>query len=151
MNSIRKILFLLIVSVSISFAQKSGYGFGVMIGEPTGISAKYWFDTETAVSGGLAYSILSGNSKVSLHADYIYHLPGIIDFKNEEIPFYYGFGFRLRTGGSSSLGVRGVTGFVWQRNDYPVDIFLEAAPVFLLLPETKLEVDFALGARYYFK
>lgn len=132
-------------------AQEKGYGLGLMIGEPTGISGKYWIDEETALSGGLAYSFTSANKGFSFHADYIYHIPSLIQ-TNEKIPFYYGFGFRIRTKEKTegSLGVRGVAGIVWQRNDYPLDIFLEAAPVFKLLPETNLDFDAALGIRYYF-
>ncbi len=152
--SARKITFILFTLILFSniYSQQNGFGIGVMLGEPTGISGKYWLDKETAVSGGLAYSLFSSNRGFSLHADLIYHLTDILKTE-EEIPFYYGFGFRLRAKERTegSFGVRGVAGFVWQRRDYPVDIFIEAVPVFKLLPETNIDFDFALGGRYYFK
>ncbi len=153
MCSKRILIFLiLIISISQAYAQRSGYGVGIIIGEPTGLSGKYWMDKETAVSAGLAYSFASNNRGISLHADLINHQYGVIK-SGYILPVYYGFGFRLRTKERTdgSFGVRGVVGLNWQRTDYPIDIFIEAAPVFILLPETGVAIDASLGARYFFK
>ncbi len=148
------ILLAILLSGSINYtsAQESGFGAGIILGEPTGFSAKYWLDNNKALDFGLAYSFIRKNSAVSLHADFLYHAFDIIK-SNYRIPVYYGFGARLRIikDNSTGFGARGVVGIVWINNNAPIDIFLEVVPVFNLFPETSLNLDAAIGARYYFK
>lgn len=133
-------------------AQDKGFGLGLMLGEPTGISAKYWLDGDNALDFGLAYSFVQKFSAVSLHADYLYHAFDIIK-SDYRLPVYYGFGARLRfvDNSDNALGARGVVGVAWLSDNLPIDVFFELVPVFNLIPSTSLNLDIALGARYYFK
>ena len=99
----------------------------------------------------LAYSFLDDNKSFAFHANYLYHLNGIID-KHYKMPLYYGFGvrLRLRENKDNSFGIRGVIGLIIYLREAPVDIFFEAAPVFRLLPDTNIDFDIAIGARYFF-
>lgn len=153
MKKIFSIIVLVIMFINIkTFAQDKGVGIGAMIGEPTGLSAKYWLNDINALDFGLAYSFVRNNSAVSLHADYIYHAFDVIK-SNYRIPLYYGFGARLRfvNGADNSLGARGVIGLAWLNDQAPLDVFFEVAPVFNLFPSTSLNLDAAIGARYYLK
>ena len=38
----------IVLSASIAFAQGTGVGLGVIVGEPTGVSAKFWTGGNTA-------------------------------------------------------------------------------------------------------
>ncbi len=137
---------------SSSLAQDRGLGIGLIFGEPTGFSGKYWLDDKNAVDAGFGYSLISGSKEMSLHVDYLYHTISSIKLDNQQLPIYYGFGGRLRIkeNASDRLGVRGVIGAIYKIKSAPVEIFLEVAPVFTLLPETDLDFDFGLGGRYYF-
>ena len=148
MKLIVSFILLLFISANV-FAQEKDFGLGLMVGEPTGISAKYWLSQSEAVDAGLGYAFFGSNSHLSLHVDYLYHRFDIIEHY-ETFPVYYGFGLRLRAGDESNFGVRGVTGVAFHLRNAPVDVFFEIAPVFQLFPETKLKFDAALGARYYF-
>lgn len=132
-------------------AQDKNFGVGVILGEPTGLSGKYWISAENAFDAALAYSFLEDNKSFSFHANYLYHLSGVID-RHYKMPLYYGFGvrFRARENKDNSFGVRGVIGFLVYLKEAPVDIFFEAAPVFRLLPDTNIDFDIAIGARYFF-
>lgn len=145
------IVFLIILIASNYYAQDKGFGFGIMVGEPTGFSGKYWFNDTNALDFGVAYSFVRSVNALSLHADYLYHLFDVIK-SNYRIPVYYGFGARLRliSGGDNSFGARGVIGLAWLSDKTPIDVFFELAPVFNLFPATSLNLDIALGARYYF-
>lgn len=152
----KRILFLVIILISLSsfktlLGQDKGLGVGAMIGEPTGLSAKYWLNKNNALDFGLAYSFIRKNSALSIHADYIYHDFDMIK-SDYRIPVYYGFGARLRfvNGDDNGLGARGIIGIAWLADKAPVDIFFEVVPVFNLFPSTALNLDIALGARYYF-
>ena len=142
---------LLIFSISLS-AQEKQYGFGVMVGEPTGLSAKYWLNNDNALDFGFAYSFIGSNNGFSLHCDYVYHLNDVIK-SNLRLPLYYGFGARIRAANNAkgNLGARGVFGLLYIPEKIPIDTFIEIAPVFNILPETSLGLDIALGARYYFE
>ena len=132
-------------------AQDKGFGLGVMLGEPTGFSAKYWLSDDKALDFGLAYSFVKSVSALSIHCDYVHHDFDLIK-SNFMIPIYYGFGARLRVGNDENhLGARGVVGIVYIDDEHPFDVFLELAPVFNLFPKTSLQIDLSLGARYYFK
>lgn len=132
-------------------AQDQGFGIGIILGEPTGFSAKLWIDDDKAFDFGLAYSFVRSHSTISLHADYIQHLFNVIH-ANIELPVYYGFGARIRASSDTKgmLGARGVAGILFLERNIPLDVFLEIAPVFNLFPETALYFDIAIGARYYF-
>ncbi|MGD8781593.1 MAG: hypothetical protein PVH88_21830 [Ignavibacteria bacterium] len=148
------VLFLLCLFTLISAenleSSRNRIGVGLILGEPTGFSGKYWINEFEAVDVGIAYSFI-GNSSFSLHADYLYHdLDMIID--KHEIPVYYGFGFRYRAlDDDAAIGARGVMGVLWYDKKYPIDVFFEIAPVFELFPSTSLSFDIAIGGRYYFK
>ncbi|MFZ5947523.1 MAG: hypothetical protein ACOYU5_06095 [Stygiobacter sp.] len=149
----KTLLFILFTSILTTeiISQEKGFGIGVMIGEPTGISAKYWLDNSTAVDFGLAYSLFHSKSSFSFHADYVIHNYELIK-SNYKIPIYYGVGGRIRLYSNNTyLGARGVAGILYIDKNYPFDVFFEIAPVFNLLPETSLHLDLAIGARYYIR
>jgi hypothetical protein len=58
---------------------------------------------------------------------------------------------RFPSNSKFNFGVRGVLGVMMYLKEIPVDVFLEASPSFRLLPTTGLDLDIAIGGRYYFK
>ena len=142
-------LFLLMM-VGTSIAQSSGLGLGLILGEPTGISMKYWTGRTTAIDGAVAWSI-GKYSGTHLHGDYLWHIFNLINIRRGKLPFYYGVGARLGLGGKENrVGIRGVAGLAYLLADLPLDVFLEIAPVFDLSPKTDLDLNAAIGIRYFF-
>jgi len=133
-------------------SQDRGFGAGIMFGEPTGLSAKYWLDDKRALDFGLAYSFLSTNNSMAIHCDYVFHNLDLID-SEIRIPVYYGFGARLRVGGTNknTLSARGVIGVLYHFPKESIDVFFEVAPAFNLFPKTVMNIDSAIGARYFFR
>lgn len=143
-------------SVSTLFAQQSGFGVGALIGEPTGISAKYWLNNARALDAAAGFSLF-GNKGFSFHVDYLYHIFNSsklkkLSNKNLPIAFFYGYGLNFGAGSkySSGFGFRGVLGAEWLLQKYKTDIFIKIAPIFTLLPETGIDFTYAVGARYFF-
>ncbi len=145
------LLTILVISSSFLFGQKSGFGIGMMLGEPSGLAGKYWLNENNAIDFGIGAGFLGNNSGLSFHADYLYHINDLIKWEYKTI-FYYGFGLRLRlpSGSSTAFGVRGASGILMLVKDLPIDVFFELAPSFRLLPTTGLDLDIAIGGRYYF-
>jgi hypothetical protein len=141
------ILFTLILISSLN-AQDKGVGLGIIIGEPTGFSFKYWTSSTTAFDAALAWSFIDEGA-FHIHADYILHSFNLIRVPEGKLPFYYGIGARLKTSGDTRLGVRVPLGLAYLFQNAPVDIFLEIAPILDFIPKTDFRINAALGARYY--
>jgi hypothetical protein len=148
---ILSLFFLTLVVISVgSFAQDRGFGGGVILGEPTGLSAKAWVSQQNALDFGLAYSFRS-KGYLHLHADYLWHFPHVIQ-STERLPIFVGVGGRLAVGrGSGIFGVRIPFGIAFWLRSAPIEFFLEIAPIVDLAPATGASANGGVGARYFFK
>ena len=142
------ILFSLIFISSIN-AQSNGIGVGLIVGEPTGISGKYWTGSTTAFDAALAWSFVDENA-FQIHADYLFHNIRLISVSEGKLPFYYGIGARLKTANDIKLGVRVPLGLAYLFQNVPIDIFIEVVPILDVIPKTDFQINAALGARYFF-
>ncbi len=140
---------LMMLLAGTSEAQNYGLGLGIILGEPTGISLKYWTSRTTAIDGAIAWS-LGKHNRMYFHGDYLWHNDRIINVSKGRLPIYYGVGARLGFNGDSSLGIRGVIGLDYQFATIPLDMFLELVPVMNLAPSTDFDFNGAIGVRYFF-
>jgi len=144
------------------FAQDNKLGLGLIVGEPTGLSVKYWLDDEHAVDGTAAWSFWDGDG-FQLHSDFLWHNfdllddPGGLDGK---LPVYYGVGARLTFRDDEGrhedtdhtvFGIRAPLGLSYLFDGKPFDVFLEIAPILDLTPDVELNFSIALGMRFYLK
>ena len=144
------VIVLLFIISNLNFAQQKGFGLGVVLGEPTGISAKFWLTPGTALDFGLGYSFTSSNSVFDFYADYVFHSSDMIN-STENFVVYYGPGARLKIKESTSrLGVRGVIGILWLPRGTNFDVFVEVAPILDIIPATKFDFSGGIGGRYFF-
>jgi hypothetical protein len=157
------ILLSIVLAVQATQAQERRFGLGVILGEPTGLSAKLWTSPTTAFDFGLGWSVggdriskydgsYDGGSRVHFHMDYLWHSFDAIT-STERFPLYYGIGGRINTGAgyNSSAAVRGVIGIAWLPRGTPVDVFIEVVPSLQLTSSTGFAIDAGLGARYFFE
>jgi hypothetical protein len=138
-----------ILLLSVVNAQSKGIGLGIIVGEPTGISFKYWTGSTTAIDAALAWSFVDGGA-FHIHGDYIFHNMRLISVPEGILPFYYGIGARLKTSHDLRFGVRVPLGLAYLFQNTPVDIFLEIVPILDLTPKTDFSINAAIGARYFF-
>jgi len=155
------VLGLLMILAKPVTAQDHGFGMGLILGEPTGLSAKLWVSRDNALDFGLGLGLggdrikYQGNydrsGRIHFHMDYLWHAFNVIS-STERFPLYYGIGGRFNSGGGydGSLGVRGVFGIAWFPHSTPIDVFFELVPVFQVTPLTGLGFDAGLGIRYFF-
>ena len=143
------VILFIILFLSVANAQSKGIGLGLIVGEPTGISFKYWTGSTTAFDAALAWSF-SDEGAFHIHGDYIFHNFTLITIPEGKLPFYYGIGARIKTANDTKLGVRVPLGLAYLFNNAPIDIFLEIVPILDLTPKTDFAINAALGARYYF-
>lgn len=154
-KSFSGILFILLacflLAPSQATAQDEGQvGLGLMIGEPTGISFKYWTSNRNAIDAGLAWS-LGQYDAIHIHADYLWHnFSTFGEVEEGELPLYYGIGGRMAFAENDAvIGVRVPVGISYIFEEAPLDLFLEVAPTINLAPSTDFDINGALGIRVH--
>ncbi len=151
----KKMVVLLLISLGLLFinlpaqAQQNKFGLGIILGEPTGLIAKYWTSRTTAFDVAGSWSF-EGKNSFHLHADYLFHSFNLIKVDSGKLPFYYGFGFRVSLKDDTRLGIRIPVGLSYMFEKTPIDIFMEIGPVMDIIPATVFRVSAFIGFRYYF-
>ena len=140
----------LITSILFSSTGPGYFELGVILGEPTGISAKMWFDRNTAVDGAVSWSLKDNDEDLYLHADYLWHDYGLINDPSGLLPLYYGIGGRVVLANDTRFGARVPVGISWMLNGTPLDLFIEAAVILDIIPETEFEMNGGIGIRFIF-
>ena len=145
----KKLFFTMVISFFALgiYAQDSGFGVGVMVGEPTGLSAKLWTSDATAAQFGVAWSL---NNYLHVHGDMIMHVFNVVEVSKGELPFYVGLGARVLFADDLTIGVRVPLGAAYQFESAPFDLFLEVVPILNLVPGTDFDINGAIGFRYFF-
>ena len=149
------IVAVLLAVLSANTYAKQDLGLGVIVGEPTGLSLKYWLDEERAIDAAAAWSF-SGHDSFQLHADYLFHRFDI--FETGEVtgkmPLYYGLGARVKDkdrDDDTVFGLRIPLGITYLFADAPFDLFAELVPIVDLAPDVDVDINAAIGFRFYFQ
>jgi hypothetical protein len=155
MNTNRKFLWAILLSLMVATASDAitsragsgqDLGLGPELGQPFGVTAKYWLTSTTAVDAFMGYHF---NHNFDVHADYLWHSFSSFDVQSGRLPFYAGAGARMNLGGDSDLGVRLPFGASYLFPTDPLELFVEIAPVVKLIGGLGLDVDGAIGVRVY--
>ena len=164
---IKKIFFLLILMGSVltnSYSQSQGtknFGFGIILGDPTGLTLKYWTQRDNALVFDVGASYF-GSPRIGV--DYLWHFDA---FRSRVAKLYAGFGgvlgigegkgfyytehhgFYFRSDNSVGLGARGVFGLNVVPERSPLEFFLEVGLLVGLSPDFGSAGDVGLGMRFY--
>lgn len=145
-----------IIAISISilmgnvlFANEQRAGVGIIIGEPTGISAKIWRENNISFDAAAAWSV-GDNDFLDFHIDYLFHKYDVINYEEGTFPVYFGIGGKVILKDESEIGIRFPLGIEYIFDDIPLDIFIEIAPILNVLPGTSFRFNGAIGVRYLF-
>ena len=133
-----------------------GMGFGIVGGDPNGISVSWRPNDESAIQTAAGWDLTTGMVKVN--TDYIVSLRDLsTPTQSLRMNAYIGGGARLRIAGKADvqrhnetgIGVRVPIGLRGLPTGKKVDFFVEVAPSMMLLPDTTAGLDFGLGARLW--
>ncbi len=144
--------------------EKGTLGLGIILGEPSGVSAKLYLSDDQAIAGAAGSALVGGGLQV--HGDYLWH-PVILEDRDKFVlPLYVGPGLRVfqhdrGEGGDDDvhLGIRGVGGLVFDfKEGIPLDVFVEVAAVLDVVLASDdddhsgvgIALNAGAGARYYF-
>lgn len=125
-------------------------GIGISVGNPTGLNAKYWLDSFSAIDAGFGWSF-GRHTEASMHSDYLFHKKDALYFnENQPLDLYYGIGGRMEFADDIELGLRIPVGVAHEFGEQNADMFAELAPILNITPSSALELHLLVGARYYF-
>jgi hypothetical protein len=152
------VLGFMIVLIKPTSAQDKGFGLGIILGEPTGLSAKAWTSKDNAFDFAIAWSFnkyhydndYQNDGSVLLQADYVWHFFNAISVSSGKLPLYVGIGGRVVLADDPSFGVRIPFGLNYLFADAPIDVFLELVPILDLSPSTDFGIGGGIGIRYWF-
>lgn len=147
----------LYVGLSAPEASAQEVGLGVVLGDPTGLTAKFLLDQRSAFD--IAFGAdLDDDDDFQLHFDYLFSPFSLPSSGQVTIPFYFGIGgvveFDDNDGNNddADIGVRVPVGlsFLFQRAR--MEIFAEFGLELLIIEDNndEVDVDGGIGFRYYF-
>jgi hypothetical protein len=127
------------------------FGVGVIFGEPTGVSLKYFITDTIAVDGGVGWAF-HHHTDLHLHSDILWHDFDLIPVPEGKLPLYFGVGVRLKVEDHADdrFGIRVPVGVSYLFERLPIDIFAEIAPVLDLAPSTRGGLTAGVGVRWWF-
>lgn len=122
-------------------------GAGLIVGAPTGLTAKYWLSRTYAVNASIGFG-----GSTSIHGDFIYQRLNEPTIDKIELNWYVGAGARVVFGSKDTeLGIRIPVGIFYRfENFHDVDPFFELVPLMNLSPKSEFSLQAAIGARFYF-
>lgn len=131
-------------------AAGDGFGLGVIAGEPTGISGKLWLTQNTAIDGAAAWSFGNSQDAFHVHGDYLLHNASLFKVDQGDLSLHFGVGGRIKFADDTLVGIRVPVGLTYLFENATVDLFVEVVPILDLVDSTDLNLNAALGVRYFF-
>ena len=144
------ILILFSCLAGLSYADSNhNVGLGIILGEPTGLTMKFWNRQTVAFDAGAAWSITRGGY-FQLHGDLLLHNFNLFRVDTGRMALYYGVGGRVKFATDLTVSLRVPIGISYEFERTPVELFLEVVPMLDLIPSTDVDMAGAVGFRYYF-
>lgn len=152
------ILSLLLVSANAAKAEygpeEKRLGLGFYLGEPLGITAKYYLAEVVSIQGVGSWSFF--DEGLTLMSDFLFDVYDLAsNQQNYAMPVYVGLGGKFviqnqNANDDSTFGLHVPIGLAWQSLNTPLEIAFEVAPGLDLSPKAKFDVNGGIILRYYF-
>lgn len=136
----------------------SGFGLGVIVGSPTGVSAKYYLGEQMAIDAALGGAFLNRRG-IHFHMDWLFHPLVLVSDEAFTLPVYVGLGGRLLQHSQDNdhsdlhIGARVPGGISFDFKTIPIDVFVEVALVIDIIRDHDgftTDLNAGAGVRYYF-
>jgi hypothetical protein len=159
-----KKLLTILAFISTSAFATPNLGVGVLLGDPSALSGKYFMGPNSAIDGGISF----GHHELVVFADVLKHFPGKLGNQNAFVSSlnpYVGVGPLLAFSDGDNdhnhhvipnddddyaIGGRIPIGVEWVDKEIPVGVSLEIAPGAVILPDTNAFIQGGVAVRYYF-
>ena len=85
------VLLIVFLAMNVHAAERKKIGIGVILGEPTGITGKFMIDDTNAIDVGAGWET-SGDNRLHIYGDYLFHKYDVIEVSKGLLPLYFGIG-----------------------------------------------------------
>jgi hypothetical protein len=130
-----------------AWAQSGRVGVGLVLFEPTGLTAKTWFSGSAALAGGIGWSA-EENHYLHIHLDFLFLRQRLAADRNLDLDFYLGLGGKIIFRDEDVAWLRVPLGVDFLLRKSPLNFFFELVPSFNF---SKLKLFGAIGFRYVFQ
>jgi hypothetical protein len=158
------ILLTLFVSIDLQSQGPKGkdFGFGIILGDPTGLTGKIWINRENAVALSIGNSYFGA---LRITGDYLWHFNA---FNSKVVSLYAGPGGVIGIGESGGwyykdkkdrywirddkglgIGVRGIFGLNIIPKNTPLEFFVEIGALVGVVPAFGSSGEGSIGIRFY--
>lgn len=137
---------IIILLASASFGQTTKYGLGLILFDPSGLTAKAWLKKSGTIDGAVGWSAMEGH-QLHVHADYLFYGARIATDQNVEFSLYVGVGGKIIFQDNDNAWFRIPLGIDFFAKKSPLNIFIEIVPSFNF---SEIELYGAIGLRYIF-
>jgi len=145
-------LLLLLLAAPARAQEARNFGLGLIIGDPTGLSLKGFLSADHAIDGAVGLGLIGGHDLI-VQADFLWLFP-LHRWSSATLDMHLGVGPKLgiKNKGEDEvrIGARGPFGVSVMFLEAPFDVFAEVAAGLWILKDVKLDVDVAIGGRYWF-
>ncbi|AHI05729.1 hypothetical protein BDW_06115 [Bdellovibrio bacteriovorus W] len=149
-------LLTLLMSLSAPLAAHAESALGVVLGDPSGLSARHRVDAGHSLEGALAFS--AGHRRgFHIHGTYLWDKARTFVVEHSNIvELYYGLGFRLinidggRYNGDVALGPRAPLGLLYKIDNPNLEFFAELSLALDIVPSIDVDLDAGIGVRIRF-
>jgi hypothetical protein len=145
-------------------SESKKFGAGFILGEPSGLTGKYFFDKSSAVDLGIGSDLGDG---FYLYGDYLYHYYNIFPVRElKDLSLYFGAGLGFHRFSDdhyynrhdryydhyteNRLDIRVPVGVEYTVTKIPLGIFVELVPALRIIPDIDFNFWGGIGVRYYF-
>jgi hypothetical protein len=145
------VLSLVFLVPRLGWAQDSGFGLGIIVGDPNGLSLKAYIGPTVAIDGAVGLGLITGNH-LAAHLDFLWEWR-VTSWERANLAFYIGVGPKLGIFSDPDVlrvGARVPLGLTFQFTRVPLDLFFEAAPGLWFVDDVDFDLDAAVGLRFWF-
>mgnify|MGYP006928362950 CR=1 FL=1 len=141
-------------------AQDKGFGLGVVLGDPSGLSFKGYIGPTAAIDGALGLGFLDAHH-IAAYIDFLWEWQ-LASWNPANLALYLGVGPKVgrfsnhehhqdhRGHDEVRVGARAPVGVAFQFRRAPVDAFVEIAAGLWVADHARFDLDAGFGVRYWF-
>lgn len=129
--------------------EDKNFGLGIYLGEPTGVTGKFYFAEKMSFQGIASWSFY--DEAFTLIGDVLFDIHDLSDNNDYKLPIYVGVGGKFAArDNNSGFGIHAPIGIAWQSMKAPIEIAFEIAPGLDLAPDTDFDIHGGIAFRFYF-
>jgi len=142
-----------------AFAEGKNLGLGLLVGQPTGITAMYSLNIHRAIDLTVSYDFSRNFDSFLFMGDYLFRKPESLRIDTVDFGWYWGIGLfyahfsfdvLFLNVDSFAMGPRFPVGLFYSFPTVPIEVFIEFGLGISVLPGIRFNPTGGIGGRFFF-